>query len=131
MKKTKPFQVRFTEEIYNELKEIADEEHTTSSEIIRRLVFDYIKKVKSENLKTESRKEEDMFFWKRVGNPSYKENEVIPENVINSEIQCKGKLKYFYKLKYLNNQLITYLGNKRKIANKIEKVVIEIKKDYK
>ena len=44
MKNTKPFQIRFPEEILDQLKAVADNQHTTSSEIVRRLVIDYIKK---------------------------------------------------------------------------------------
>lgn len=44
MKKTKPFQIRFPEEILDQLKVVADSQHTTSSEIVRRLVIDYLKK---------------------------------------------------------------------------------------
>ena len=42
MKKTKPFQIRFPEEILEQLKAVADNQHTTSSEIVRRLVIDYL-----------------------------------------------------------------------------------------
>ena len=52
MKKTKPFQIRFPEEVLDELKAVADSQHTTSSEIVRRLVIDYLKKVDGENPKT-------------------------------------------------------------------------------
>ena len=44
MKNTKPFQIRFPEEILERLKAVADDQHTTSSEIVRRLVIDYLKK---------------------------------------------------------------------------------------
>lgn len=43
MKKTVPFQIRFPEEILEQLKNNADNQHTTSSEIVRRLVIDYLK----------------------------------------------------------------------------------------
>lgn len=49
MKKTKPFQIRFPEEILEQLKAVADNQHTTSSEIVRRLVIDYLKKGKETN----------------------------------------------------------------------------------
>lgn len=52
MKKTKPFQVRFPEEILKQLKAVADSQHTTSSEIVRRLVIDYLKNVEGKNPKT-------------------------------------------------------------------------------
>lgn len=52
MKKTKPFQIRFPEEILEQLKAVADSQHTTSSEIVRRLVIDYLKNVEGENPKT-------------------------------------------------------------------------------
>ena len=44
MKKTKPFQIRITEEKIEKLKKIADSKDTTSSQIIRDLITDYIKK---------------------------------------------------------------------------------------
>ena len=49
MKKTKPFQIRFPEEILERLKAVADDQHTTSSEIVRRLVIDYLKKVENKD----------------------------------------------------------------------------------
>ena len=44
MKKTKPFQIRFPEETLEKLKTIASSKDTTSSQIIRDLINDYIKK---------------------------------------------------------------------------------------
>ncbi len=55
MKKTKPFQIRFPEEVLDELKAVADSQHTTSSEIVRRLVIDYLKNVEGDNPKTEKK----------------------------------------------------------------------------
>ena len=49
MKKTKPFQIRFPEKILDQLKAVADSQHTTSSEIVRRLVIDYLKKVEEKD----------------------------------------------------------------------------------
>ena len=49
MKKTKPFQIRFPEEILDQLKTVADSQHTTSSEIVRRLVIEYLKKVEEKD----------------------------------------------------------------------------------
>ena len=46
MKKTEPFQIRFPVEILKQLKTVAANQHTTSSEIVRRLVIDYLKKQK-------------------------------------------------------------------------------------
>ena len=54
MKNTKPFQIRFPEEILDQLKAVAESQHTTSSEIVRRLVIDYIKKVDKTELSSEA-----------------------------------------------------------------------------
>ena len=48
MKKTEPFQIRFPVEILKQLKTVAANQHTTSSEIVRRLVIDYLKSKEDE-----------------------------------------------------------------------------------
>ena len=54
MKKTTPRQIRFPDELWNKLAKQADLEHSNSSEIVRRLVIDYLKKVEGEKPKTDN-----------------------------------------------------------------------------
>lgn len=62
MKKTVPFQIRFPEEILEQLKAVADNQYTTSSEIIRRLVIDYLKSSQTNSMSS------------NTGNKAKKEN---------------------------------------------------------